>query len=144
MAHELDNIDRGILHLLQVDARNATAQEIADKVGTSASTVRNRIERLEKNDVIAGYHPELDYEAANLPLRVLFVVTAPPTERSEYVEELLDIKGVIDVREMLTGRRNVHVRHHPHHGCDSRVGPRNRTVGDDETAPNPAVRSFPL
>ena len=101
MAHELDNIDRGILHLLQVDARNTTAQEMADKVGTSASTVRNRIERLEEDGVVTGYHPEIDYEAANLPLRVLFVVTAPPTERSEFVEKLLDVRGVIDVRDSI-------------------------------------------
>lgn len=109
MAHELDNVDRGILHLLQMDARNTTAQEIADKTGVSASTVRNRIDELESDGVIKGYQPEINYEEANLPLRVLFVVTAPPTRRSEFVEKLLDIKGVIDVREMLTGNRNIHV-----------------------------------
>ena len=109
MPHELDNIDRGILHLLQVNARNTTAQEIAEKTGVSASTVRNRIEQLEADGVIVGYHPELDYEKANLPLQVLFIVTAPPTKRSEYVEKLMDIKGVVDVRETLTGRRNIHV-----------------------------------
>jgi len=52
---QLDNVDRGILHELQVDARNRTAQEIADKVDVSASTVRNRIEALEANGVIEGY-----------------------------------------------------------------------------------------
>lgn len=107
MAPELDNVDRGILHLLQLDARNTTAQEIADKTGVSASTVRNRIAQLEEDGVIKGYHPELDYEAANLPLHIIFVVSAPPTERTEYVEQLLDIKGVVDVRETLTGRRNI-------------------------------------
>lgn len=109
MAPDLDNIDRGILHLLQVDARNATAQEIGDKTGVSPSTVRNRIDRLEADGVITGYHPSIDYEAANLPLQVLFVITAPPTERSEAVETLLDIKGVVDVRETLTGRRNIYL-----------------------------------
>lgn len=77
MASELDNVDRGILHLLQVDARNTTAKEIAEKTGVAASTVRNRIEQLEANGVITGYHPKIDYEAANLPLKVLFVITAP-------------------------------------------------------------------
>lgn len=109
MAHELDNTDRGVLHLLQIDARNTTAQEIADKIGVSASTVRNRIDELEADGVIKGYQPEIDYEEANLPLRVLFIVTAPPTERSDFVEKLLDIKGVVDVREMLTGKRNIHI-----------------------------------
>lgn len=110
MVHELDNVDRGILNLLQDDARNITAQEIGDKIGVSPSTVRNRIDQLEAAGVIDGYQPVLDYEAANLPLEVLFVVTAPPADRDEYVEKVLDIKGVVDVRETLTGRRNIHIQ----------------------------------
>lgn len=106
---ELDNVDRGILHELQLDARNRTAQEIADKVDVSASTVRNRIDELESDGIIEGYHPKIDYEKANLPLQILFVCSAPPTERSEMVEQVLDIRGVVDVRETLTGRRNLFV-----------------------------------
>ncbi|WP_152419462.1 AsnC family protein, partial [Halobiforma nitratireducens] len=34
MVHNLDDIDRGILHLLQQNARGATAAEMADMVGT--------------------------------------------------------------------------------------------------------------
>lgn len=106
---ELDNVDRGILHELQVDARNRTAQEIADKVDVSASTVRNRIEELEADGIIEGYHPKIDYEAADLPLQVLFVCSAPPKERAEMVEQVLDIRGVVDVRETLTGSRNMYI-----------------------------------
>jgi DNA-binding Lrp family transcriptional regulator len=109
MAPDLDNIDRGILHLLQLDARNTTAQEIGDKTGVSPSTVRNRIQKLEEDGVITGYHPSIDYEAAGLPLELLFVITAPPSDRSEAVEDLLEIKGVVDIRETLTGRQNLYV-----------------------------------
>lgn len=108
MGQELDDVDRGILYLLQLDARNTTSQDIADKVGVSASTVRNRIEQLEDSDVIQNYVPEIDYEAADLPLHVVIVVTAPPTERGEYVDRLLDVQGVVDVREMLTAENNIH------------------------------------
>ncbi|HKL27763.1 MAG TPA: Lrp/AsnC family transcriptional regulator [Natrialbaceae archaeon] len=109
MARDLDDIDRSILYLLQQDARNTTAQEMADSVGVSASTVRNRIERLETDGIIRGYHPEIDYEAANLPMQITFVVTVPPTELATYSEQIRGIKGIIDVREMLTGKRNLHV-----------------------------------
>lgn len=109
MARELDGVDRGILFLLQRDARNTTAQEMADQVGVSASTIRNRIAELEERGVIEGYLPAIDYEAANFPLRVMFVITAPPTDRSAFVDRLLGIRGVIAVREMVTGRRNIHV-----------------------------------
>lgn len=108
MARELDNVDRGILYLLQVDARHTTSQDIAAKVGVSASTVRNRIERLEDDGVLRGYQPTIDYEKANLPFHVMFVITAPPSEREQIVGRLLDVRGIIDVREMLTGRRNIH------------------------------------
>jgi Lrp/AsnC family leucine-responsive transcriptional regulator len=109
MGRDLDDVDRSILYLLQRDARNTTAQEIADTAGVSASTVRNRIDQLEADGIIKGYHPEIDYEAANLPLQVTFVVTAPPTQLKELSEQIRAVKGIIDVREMLTGRRNIHV-----------------------------------
>lgn len=110
MAPELDNVDRGVLHLLQLDARHITDQEIADKIGVSPSTVRNRIDKLESNGIITGYHPSINYEAAKLPLQVLFVVTAPPTDREAAVEDLLNVNGVVSVQETLTGRRNIYVK----------------------------------
>ncbi|WP_433630045.1 Lrp/AsnC family transcriptional regulator [Halomicrococcus sp. NG-SE-24] len=108
MGRNLDDVDRSILYLLQEDARNSTAQEIADSVGVSPSTVRNRIDQLEADGIIQGYHPEIDYEAANLPLQVTFVISAPPTNLAEISEQIRRIQGIIDVREMLTGRRNLH------------------------------------
>ena len=109
MGRELDNVDRGILYHLQRDARNTTTDEMAETVGVSASTIRNRIEALEDDGIIKGYHPEIDYEAANLPLRVLFVCTVPATNQSEFVQKMLEIQGVVDLREMLVGRRNIYV-----------------------------------
>jgi DNA-binding Lrp family transcriptional regulator len=107
MARDLDNVDRGILYMLQKDARNTTSEDIADKTGVSASTIRNRLDRLEGDGIIEGYHPKIDYEAANLPLRVMFIITAPPKQRSDTANKLLDIQGVVDVREMITGNRNI-------------------------------------
>ena len=109
MGRELDDIDRSILYLLQRNARGTTAEEMADKTGVSASTIRNRIDRLEDDGIIKGYHPEIDYEEANLPLQVTFVISAKPTRLPEFSEQIRQIQGVIDVREMLTGRRNIHV-----------------------------------
>jgi DNA-binding Lrp family transcriptional regulator len=109
MGRDLDDIDRSILYLLQRDARDTTAETMADKVGVSASTIRNRIDKLEADGIIKGYHPEIDYEAANLPLQITFIISAPPAELQEYSDQIREIQGVIDVREMLTGRRNVHV-----------------------------------
>ena len=108
MVHNLDDVDRGILHLLQKNARGATAAEMADMVDTSASTVRNRIEYLE-DGVIRGYHPEIDYEEAGFELHLFIVCRAPVAKRADLAEEALDLPGVINVRELTTGTHNVHV-----------------------------------
>ncbi|MFP9062577.1 Lrp/AsnC family transcriptional regulator [Natrialbaceae archaeon A-chndr2] len=105
----LDHVDRGILFLLQEDARNTTIAEIAEMVEVSNSTVRNRIERLEEVGIIEGYFPKIDYERANYPLHVLFVCSAPAQKREELARSALDRRGVVDVREMLTSTNNIYI-----------------------------------
>ncbi|KAB1194499.1 AsnC family transcriptional regulator [Haloferax sp. MBLA0076] len=105
----LDNIDHGILYALQRDARNTTTAEIAEEVEVSASTVRNRIEKLEQVGIIEGYYPKIDYELANFPLHVLFVCNANPMEREKLAAAAIEVQGVIDVREMLTSTRNLYI-----------------------------------
>lgn len=56
----LDEVDRGILYVLQQDARNTTISEIASEVDVSASTVRNRIDDMEAEGIIEGYYPKID------------------------------------------------------------------------------------
>ena len=91
---DLDDVDRSIFYLLQQDARNSTAQEMADTVSVSASTIRNRINQLEDDGMIKGYHPEIEYEAANLPLQITFVLSAQPTELQDSSEQIRGIQGV--------------------------------------------------
>lgn len=62
----IDDIDRSILHQLQLDARQ-TDTEIGRKVDVTSTTVRNRLDKLERNGVIQGYHPEINYERAGYP-----------------------------------------------------------------------------
>lgn len=108
MVHHLDDVDRGILHLLQGNAREATAADMGDAVGTSASTVRNRIEYLEEG-VIRGYQPELNYQAAGFDLHMFIVCRAPTAKRTELAKKALELPGVINVREMTTGSHNIHI-----------------------------------
>lgn len=108
MVHNLDDVDRGILHLLQENARGATAAEMAEMVGTSSSTVRNRIEYLEEG-VIRGYHPELDYEEAGFELHLFTVCRVPVANRTELAKQALELPGVINVRELTTGTDNIHI-----------------------------------
>lgn len=106
---DLDDVDCGILHLLQLDARNHSAAEIADEVGVAPNTVRNRIERLEDAGVIRGYHPEIDYECAGFQLHVIFICTSSITQRDERAEQALQLEGVVSVSEILSGDQNLAV-----------------------------------
>ncbi|MBZ6496187.1 Lrp/AsnC family transcriptional regulator [Natrinema longum] len=105
----LDNLDRRILHLLQVDARGASDTAIADETDVTGTTINNRITQLEEKGVILGYNPEINYEAAGYPMRVLFICSTDLSRRSEMAEQALEVRGVVNVREMLSGEENLHV-----------------------------------
>jgi len=55
----LDEIDMGILELLQKDCRTSLGQ-IANKLGVSKSTVHYRIKKLEAEEIIKGYYVKVD------------------------------------------------------------------------------------
>ncbi|WP_408959376.1 Lrp/AsnC family transcriptional regulator [Natrinema sp. 74] len=109
MGLELDEIDRGILHHLQRDARHNTATDIAADVDVTANTVRNRISRLEEAGVIKGYVPIIDYERTEQSMHMVVQCTVPIHERGEFAEAALDIDGVVAVREVMTGHRNLRI-----------------------------------
>ncbi|WP_255170317.1 Lrp/AsnC family transcriptional regulator [Natrononativus amylolyticus] len=50
----MDDLDRHILNILRRDARTPYT-EIAEEVGTSEGTVRNRVERMTEEDVIERF-----------------------------------------------------------------------------------------
>jgi len=103
----IDDVDEAILHALQEDARNISSGDIAERTGTSGSTVRKRIQRLEGDEVIKGYSAEIDYQKSGYPLRMLLFCTAPIPDRGEQIPAILDIDGVVSVQELVTGERNL-------------------------------------
>jgi Lrp/AsnC family transcriptional regulator, leucine-responsive regulatory protein len=70
----IDKIDREILRLLQADGRLPNA-ELAQRVGLSASACFRRLQRLEQDRVISGYHATLDGDAIGKPTTVFIEVT---------------------------------------------------------------------
>ncbi|TQQ78907.1 Lrp/AsnC family transcriptional regulator [Halonotius roseus] len=104
---EIDAVDQAILHALQEDARNFSSADIAERTGTSDSTVRKRIQRLEADGVIKGYSADVDYQQSGYPLRMLLYCTASIAERGDLVADILAIDGVISVQELVTGEENL-------------------------------------
>ncbi|MBZ6494501.1 Lrp/AsnC family transcriptional regulator [Natrinema longum] len=105
--YEPDAVDREILYALQEEARNLSSSEIADRTDASSSTVRKRIQRLESEGVIKGYSANIDYTKSGYPIRMLLFCTAPIPERGEYIDDLLEISGVVSVQELITGEQNL-------------------------------------
>ncbi|MER8386579.1 Lrp/AsnC family transcriptional regulator [Mesorhizobium sp. M0751] len=65
----LDDIDRKIIAALQVDGR-MTAQQLADRVGLSASPCARRVRLMEDMGVITGYAALIDQDMVDLPISV--------------------------------------------------------------------------
>ena len=104
---EIDNTDKGILYLLQQDARKRTVADISEQVGVSSSTVTNRIDRLEEQGIIKGYHTIVDYTKAGLGHHLLVSATVPISEKEELIDEIMELSGVVSVRELLTNNENL-------------------------------------
>jgi DNA-binding Lrp family transcriptional regulator len=109
MSDRLDDIDKRILYHLAREARDVSATVIAEEVNVSPGTIRNRIQQLEDRGIIQGYHASIDYERAGRRLTTLLVCTSDVPERERLARQVADIPGVISVRELMTGRGNLHV-----------------------------------
>ena len=70
----LDEIDRRIIHELQLNAR-MTNQELADRVGLSPSPCLRRVRRLEESGVLSSYTAIADQAAIGLPITAFVRIT---------------------------------------------------------------------
>ncbi|QLG29003.1 winged helix-turn-helix transcriptional regulator [Halorarum halophilum] len=109
MDYRLDEIDKRVIYRLMEDARNTSAPDIAEEVNVSSGTILNRIRQLEEYGVITGYHINVNFERVDKRLTNLFVCTAPVAERPNVTTKLTQIPGVTNVRELMAGKRNLHV-----------------------------------
>lgn len=70
----IDEIDRQIVTLLQQDARLSNAA-LAEKVGLTASTVHERVKKLERKGIIKGYVAVVDAELLGKPITAFIRLT---------------------------------------------------------------------
>lgn len=90
---ELDRIDQHLLSLLRSDSRASTSA-LARELGVSRSTVQDRIHRLQRRKVIAGFtvreHP--DFQGRQLQAHVMIEVN--PKRSAAIVDALASMAGV--------------------------------------------------
>jgi Lrp/AsnC family leucine-responsive transcriptional regulator len=78
MSHPLDALDRKLLRLLQEDGRIANV-ELAERVGLSPTATSERVKRLTREGIIAGYGARLDPQKLGRGFLVFVEVTLDKT-----------------------------------------------------------------
>lgn len=98
MHANIDDIDKGLLELLQKNCRISIGR-IANRLGLPKSTVQYRIKRLEATGVIGGYHAQINPERIGKDYTTItFVRIKGGRKNVEKVGTLLaQILGVIGV-----------------------------------------------
>ncbi len=79
----MDTIDRKILHLLQRNAR-MPLKYLANKVFLSSPAVSARIDRLEKNGFITGYHASVNPESLGYHITAFINMALDPKQKPTF------------------------------------------------------------
>ncbi|MBL4786496.1 MAG: Lrp/AsnC family transcriptional regulator [Cohaesibacteraceae bacterium] len=87
MQQMLDDLDRRLVRLLQMDARESTSS-LARKLKVARSTVHERIERLKRDRVISGFSVVLANDPNEPGSRAIVFVEIEPRAQNSIVEEL--------------------------------------------------------
>ncbi|MDA3626462.1 Lrp/AsnC family transcriptional regulator [Saccharopolyspora sp. WRP15-2] len=101
MTRQLDDIDRTILRAVTADGRQ-TVRALARTVGLSEPSVRDRLQRLERDGVITGYHADLDPVSVDAGTAAFIALRFEPGEAAKaVVNERLEREAcVLEVHEV--------------------------------------------
>ena len=96
----IDNFDRHILNILQQDARISN-QDLADKIGLSASPCLRRVRALEESGIITAYHALLDAKKLGLSLMALVYISMDKHTPERFERFEAEIQALPEVLECL-------------------------------------------
>ncbi|GAB5537130.1 MAG: Lrp/AsnC family transcriptional regulator [Rubricoccaceae bacterium] len=90
----MDKIDHRILMELQDNAR-LTLAELGRRVGLSSPAVSERVQRLEADDVITGYHATVDTAKLGRPLQAVLHMQVDRARFQKSVDQIQAMPGVL-------------------------------------------------
>lgn len=95
MKATIDAIDEKIIELMQENAR-ISIKDIAAQVYLSSPAVTARIERLEKNNIILGYHAQVNPEALGYKIKAFINLDLEPVQKKDFYPFIESIANVIE------------------------------------------------
>jgi len=98
---QLDGLDRAVLARLAADGR-ASMAELGRAVGLSRTAVLARVQRLERDGVIRGYHADVAWPGSAAAHRARVGLVVRTGDVTGYVRRLRAVPGVGEV-ETVTG-----------------------------------------
>lgn len=96
-----DDLDRRLLSLLEDDAR-LTMADLGRAVGLSRTAVLARVQRLERDGVLRGYHADVALPGAATAHRARVGIVVRTTDVAGYVVRLAALPGLSEI-ETVTG-----------------------------------------
>ena len=105
---QIDEMNRKILRLLMTDGK-MTYNEVAQRLRRSPSTIRDRITRLEDDEVILGYITLVSYERMGMKVEGILLANLAPDASADRLRSLAKVPGVLEVLQV-SGRKRIMVR----------------------------------
>lgn len=104
----LDEIDKKILDQLSDNARTPL-KELSAEVHLSTPAVSARLEKLENEGFIKGYHAEFDLEKLGYFVKAYILITVSPEDRKKFTEFVRDERNIIEC-DHITGNYSMHMK----------------------------------
>ena len=102
---KLNRLDYKALHVLQQEGRISN-QELADRIGLSASPCLRRVRALEESGLIRGYHAILDAKKLGLSLLALIHISMDrhtPDRFENFEQKIADLPEILECL-LITGQ----------------------------------------
>ena len=91
----MDDIDRKIVKTLQKNARESL-KNIAEITFLSSPAVSSRIEKLEREKIITGYHAAVDSRKLGYHITAFVSLEVPAAEKMQFYADMKSIPNVLE------------------------------------------------
>ena len=91
----LDEVDKKILNRLRQNGR-ISLKELSSEVFLTMPAVSARIEKLEREGYIKGYHAEVDLEKLGYGIKAFILITVKPEDNKKFYEFVREERCILE------------------------------------------------